>query len=75
MQVAGSMLQSGVTDPNLHFRMASAHRALGNYDSADECMTHAFELLEPGAVDVHQDYVRERELIALARMAGAGRQA
>lgn len=53
----------GETDYNTGFRRAAALRKLGRYREAMEAIDEAIELLGTASNDIHQDFVRERELI------------
>ncbi|WP_446038075.1 hypothetical protein [Streptomyces sp. SID1121] len=63
--LAGPAFATG-TDPIALFREAAAHRALGSYSLALAAIDRAMELLPPGPVEVHADFVRERSLITAA---------
>ena len=57
----------GENDSNCYFRLASANRKLRRFDAALAAVDRAIDLLAPGETVVHQDYVRERELIAASK--------
>ena len=65
------MLAAGVGGANAHYRRAGALRVLGRYPDALSEIELAIERHGAGDPRVHQDYVRERELIlAVASTAG-----
>ncbi|MEU8784829.1 hypothetical protein [Streptomyces sp. NPDC048637] len=56
----------GADDAVAQFRKASAHRAQGQYRLAHAAIDRALELLPPGELAVHADFVREHALITAA---------
>ncbi|GIG63428.1 hypothetical protein Lfu02_78000 [Longispora fulva] len=67
LDLSNSMMTTGTGDANLFYRRAYALRKLGRYDQALEEIDRAIGMLAPGNNAVHQDYVRERELITATR--------
>ena len=59
----------GRTDPLALFREASALREMRCFGEALATIDRALELLPPGDPGVHDDLVRERALIIVARNA------
>lgn len=66
LNLANNMIEIGEGDGNVYFRRASAYRLLSKFTEALDDIDHAFTLLPPGNNEVHQDYLRERQLISLA---------
>jgi tetratricopeptide (TPR) repeat protein len=63
LSLSNRMMTAGVLDSNVFYRRAYALRKLGRYEQALEEVDRAISLLDIGNNRVHQDYVRERELI------------
>jgi tetratricopeptide (TPR) repeat protein len=63
LDLSSVMMAKGETDANVFYRRAAALRKLGRFDQAIEDVDRAISMLGVGANLVHQDYVRERELI------------
>jgi hypothetical protein len=71
LDLSAQMLTAGEGGANAHYRRAGALRTLGRYDEALAEIELAIERHGSGDNRVHQDYVRERELIlAVQRTAG-----
>ncbi|MGY2701611.1 hypothetical protein [Nocardioides sp. HB32] len=71
LALSEEMLAAGAGGANAHYRRAGALRRLGRYDEAMVEIELAIERHGSGDTAVHQDYVRERELIlAVAATAG-----
>lgn len=67
LRLADDMLARNEANSNVYYRRAGANRQLGDYDAALTDIDRAMALLPAGRNDVHQDYVRERELSLSAR--------
>lgn len=67
LQISSEMIDKGEVDPNVHFRRAWAMRGLGRYEEALVAVDRAIDMLPPASNAVHQDYIRERELIISSR--------
>jgi hypothetical protein len=65
--LSNTMVALGEDDANVHYRRAAPLRKARQYDRALEEVDLAIAMLAPGSNDVHQDYVRERELINSSR--------
>ncbi|WP_412543043.1 tetratricopeptide repeat protein [Longispora sp. K20-0274] len=65
LDLSNAMLAKGPGDANIFYRRAYALRKLGRYDQAIEEVDRAIGMLGTGMNAVHQDYVRERELITV----------
>jgi hypothetical protein len=65
--LAEEMISRGEGNDTVYYRRASALRKLGRFEEARASIDRAIALLPPGNNDLHQDYVREREAIGLAR--------
>ena len=63
LDLSSAMMAKGEVDPNLFYRRASALRKLGRFEQAIEDIDRATDMLDVGDNPVHQDFVRERELI------------
>ncbi|MEU8077965.1 hypothetical protein AB0B31_21210 [Catellatospora citrea] len=67
LELSNQLMATGALDANVFFRRASALRKLGRFEQALDEVDRAIAMLGPGHNAVHQDYVRERELIVLTR--------
>ncbi|MFD7310745.1 hypothetical protein [Promicromonospora sp. NPDC059942] len=63
VELADEIIGLGEDEPGVHYWRAGALRRLGRLDEALQSVDVAIDLLRPGSNSVHQDYVRERELI------------
>ncbi|MGV9308524.1 hypothetical protein ACWDLG_34560 [Nonomuraea sp. NPDC003727] len=63
IELSDTMISLGEMDSNVFFRRAFAFRKLKRYEEALNEIDHAITLLDPGNNFVHQDYIREREVI------------
>lgn len=61
------MLAKGEADTNLYYRRASALRKLEDFDQAVRDIDLATSMLGAGDNMVHQDYMREREMIVASQ--------
>lgn len=68
IDLSDEMLSKGEASANVYYRRAFAFRRLGRLDRALRDIDVAMDLLGPGHKDVHQDYVRERELIGTTEL-------
>lgn len=68
LSLANELIESGGADANVYFRKASSLRKLGEFDQARRSIDYAIGDLSPGQNAIHQDYVRERELIESAQV-------
>lgn len=66
LELANEMIRLGEADSNVYFRRATAYRIMGKFSEALDDIDHAFTLLAPGNNEIHQDYLRERQLIGVA---------
>jgi hypothetical protein len=66
LDLANAMIQAGEADGTVYFRRAAAHRILREFSAALDDIDHAMSMLPPGNNEIHQDYLRERQLIGLA---------
>jgi hypothetical protein len=66
LDLANVMIQAGEADGTVYFRRAAAYRIIGEFSTALDDIDHAMSMLPPGNNDIHQDYLRERQLIGLA---------
>jgi hypothetical protein len=66
LDLANKMIDIGEADSNVYFRRASAYRLLNKFTEALDDIDHAFTLLASGNNEIHQDYLRERQLISVA---------
>lgn len=69
------MLADGEGDANVYYRRAGGLRRTGRYAEARDAIDDAIEMLGQGQNDVHQDYVRERELIVAVGRSNAAADA
>ncbi|WP_144126619.1 hypothetical protein [Catellatospora sichuanensis] len=67
LELSNQLTATGSLDANVFFRRAFALRKLGRFEQALDEVDRAIAMLGPGHNAVHQDYVRERELIAVTR--------
>ncbi|WP_457208903.1 hypothetical protein, partial [Nocardioides sp. P5_C9_2] len=67
MALIDDLVELGEDDSNVYFRKAGCLRKLGHFAEAMKAVDRAVSLLPPGENLVHQDYVRERELIRASR--------
>jgi tetratricopeptide (TPR) repeat protein len=67
LRISTEIIDDGGADSNVYFRKAWALRGLRRYDEASGAIARAIDLLPPGNNAVHQDYIRERELIVTSR--------
>lgn len=65
--LSNDMIGRGEDDANVYYWRAAALRSLGRFDDALVAIDRATTKLPIGANAVHQDYMRERELIGAAR--------
>lgn len=63
LELSDELFGRGEDDANVYYWRASALRRLGRFDEALASVDRAIALLPAGRNPVHQDYVRERELI------------
>jgi tetratricopeptide (TPR) repeat protein len=68
LALSDEMIGRGDDDSNLYYWRALALRRLGRLDEALASVDLAISLLPVGLNPVHQDYVRERELISTTRL-------
>jgi len=66
LDLASTMIGAGEADGTVYFRRAMAYRLLGMFPAALDDIDHAFSMLPPGHNEIHQDYLRERQLIGAA---------
>jgi hypothetical protein len=66
LELANEMIGLGEADSNVYFRRATAYRMMGKFSEALDDIDHALALLAPGNNEIHQDYLRERQLIGVA---------
>jgi tetratricopeptide (TPR) repeat protein len=66
LELANEMISLGEGDSNVYFRRATAYRMMGKFSEALDDIDYALALLAPGNNEVHQDYLRERQLIGVA---------
>ncbi len=66
LDLANTMISAGEADGTVYFRRAMAYRMLGMFSAALDDIDHAFSMLPPGNNEIHQDYLRERQLIGVA---------
>jgi hypothetical protein len=66
LDLANQMIELGEADGNVYFRRSSAYRLLNRFTEALDDIDYAFTLLPPGNNEIHQDYLRERQLIGVA---------
>jgi len=66
LDLANTMIGAGEADGTVYFRRAMAYRMLGMFPAALDDIDHAFSMLPPGNNEIHQDYLRERQLIGVA---------
>lgn len=66
LDLAADVVEKGEDDSNVYFRCASALRRLDRPEAARREIDRAISALPPGENEVHQDYVRERELIGIS---------
>jgi tetratricopeptide (TPR) repeat protein len=67
-RLAEEIIARGEDSPNIYFWRAYAFRRMERFDEAMESIDRAIELHPPGMNAVHQDYVRERSLIATSKL-------
>ncbi|GAA2373527.1 hypothetical protein Cme02nite_02300 [Catellatospora methionotrophica] len=67
LELSQQLTASSGLDANVFFRRAFALRKLGRFEQALDEIDRAIAMLGPGHNAVHQDYVRERELIVVTR--------
>jgi hypothetical protein len=67
LELSATMMTLGDRSSNIYFRRCAALRKLGRYEQALEEIDLAIAMLDVGANTVHQDYVRQRELIGINR--------
>jgi hypothetical protein len=67
------MIRGGEGNETVYFRRATAYRMLGDFSAALDDIDLAFSMLSPGNNEIHQDYLRERQLIGLAIQSTAPR--
>ncbi|MPZ84732.1 MAG: hypothetical protein GEV28_31860 [Actinophytocola sp.] len=68
IRLSDEMINRGEDEANLYFWRAYAFRRLERFDEAMVSIDRAIELHPPGMNIVHQDYVRERALIATSKL-------
>ena len=66
LDLANAMIQAREADGTVYFRRAAAYRLLGEFPAALDDIDRALSMLAPGNNEIHQDYLRERQLIGLA---------
>lgn len=66
LELSNELTATGALDANVFFRRAFALRKLGRFEQALDEVDRAISMLGPGNNAVHQDYVRERELIVVS---------
>ncbi len=66
LDLANTMIGAGEADGTVYFRRAKAYRMLGMFPAALDDIDHAFSMLPPGDNEIHQDSLRERQLIGVA---------
>jgi tetratricopeptide (TPR) repeat protein len=66
LELANEMIGLGEADSNVYFRRAAAYRMMGKFSEALDDIDRALTLLAPGNNEIHQDYLRERQLIGVA---------
>jgi tetratricopeptide (TPR) repeat protein len=67
VELADEIIGLGEDEAGVHYWRAGALRRLGRLDEALQSVDVAIDLLGPGSNSVHQDYVRERELIGATK--------
>ncbi|WP_349828495.1 tetratricopeptide repeat protein [Brevibacterium litoralis] len=68
IELSDRMIKKHEIDANLYYWRAFALRNAGDLSDALESIDQALELHDSAQVNVHQDYVRERELINTMKM-------
>jgi len=66
LDLANTMIGAGEADGTVYFRRAMAYRMLGMFPAALDDIDHAVSMLPPGDNEIHQDSLRERQLIGVA---------
>jgi len=66
LSLADDMIGLSGADGTVFFRRAAAYRMMGRFSEALDDIDYAFSILPSGNNEVHQDYLRERQLIGLA---------
>lgn len=66
LDLSNEMIRLEEADGNVYFRRATAYRLMGRFSEALDDIDHAFTFLAPGNNEIHQDYLRERQLIGVA---------
>jgi tetratricopeptide (TPR) repeat protein len=64
--LANTLMAKGEANPNVFYRRAAALRKLGRFEEAVDSIDRAMGLLDTRDNLIHQDFVRERELIVSA---------